>query len=85
MRDDRAARTVDVVLDPMLREELLQAREVDVARKLRHAHHTAELPETVLASAALRLRGAVLKRNARARSVAAGPNLGSVADAVDKA
>jgi hypothetical protein len=73
------------MVHPIITQELLKARQADVARRLRHAHHTSELPPTVFASAAMRLRDALLKRNARARSVAARRNLGSAADAVEKA
>ena len=75
----------DMLNHPTIREKLLRAGEADLARKLRHGHHTTELPPTVLASVAARARIAVFKRNARARSVAPGPNLGSAADASENA
>jgi len=79
------ASTVEEMLSPTIREELLRARQAEVARKLRHAHHTSDLPPSVLASVAARLRDAVFKRNGRARSVAARRNLGSTADAAENA
>ena len=85
MRSGDAASTVEGMLNPIITQELLRAREEDLARKLRHAHHTAELPPTVLASVATRVRDALFKRNARARSVATHRNLGSAADAAEKA
>jgi hypothetical protein len=85
MCSSRAAPTVEGMVHPIITQELVRARQDDVARKLRHAHHTTELPPTVFASAAVRLRDALLKRDTRARSVAAPRNLGSAADAVEKA
>ena len=76
-------RTVGGMFNQMITVELIRAREADVARKLRHAHHTTELPPTVLASLAARVLDAVLKRNARENSVATHRNLGSAADAVE--
>jgi hypothetical protein len=76
-------RTVGGMFNQMITVELIRAREADVARELRHAHHTTELPPTVLASLAKRVLVAVLKRNARESSVAPHRNLGSSADAVE--
>jgi hypothetical protein len=73
------------MVHPIITQELLRARQEELARKLRHAHHTTELPPTVFASALARLRDALPKRIARARSVAARRKLGSAADAVEKA
>jgi hypothetical protein len=73
------------MFNPMISEELLRGREAELARKLRHAHHTSELPPTVLESVAAGIRNAVFKRNARTRSVAGRRNLGSAADGVEKA
>ena len=72
-------------MHPIITQELVRARQEDVARKLRHAHHTAELPPTVLASTAARVRNALFRRNARPRSVALPRKLGSAADAAEKA
>jgi hypothetical protein len=81
MPSGHAARTVERMLNPLINEELLRGREAELARKLRHAHHTSDLPPTVLESVAARIRNAVFRRNARARSVAGRPNLGSAVDA----
>lgn len=85
MRSGEAAPTVEGMINPLLTQELLRARELELALKLRHAHHTADLPPTVLASVATRVRDTLFKRNGRARSVAAPRNLGSAADAAEKA
>jgi hypothetical protein len=73
------------MFNPMIHQELLRAREADMARKLRHAPLTIELPPTVLASWGTRVRNAVFKPNARPRSVAAHRSLGTAADAADNA
>jgi hypothetical protein len=81
MRCASIALTVGCMLNPTIRNELVRAAEADLARKLRHAHHTRNPSPTVLASWARRVRVALLKRKAQARSVAPARNLGSAADA----
>jgi hypothetical protein len=76
-------RTVEGMVNPMFNVELLQAREAEVARKLRHAHHTPELPPTVLASLAARVLNAMFKRSTRQRAVEQQRNVGRDADAVE--
>jgi hypothetical protein len=81
----RAARTVGSMVNPTIREELLRAAEADLARRMRHAHHTSELPPTVLACLTARVRNVQFKRRALERSVAGRRNLRSTADAADNA
>ena len=66
---DGVIRTVEDMVNPMIHLDLMRAREADLERKLRHAHHTAELPPTVLASLGARVLTAVFKRGARQRPV----------------
>jgi hypothetical protein len=69
------------MFDPTFRQELLQAREAELALKLRHAHHTAELPPTVLSATVRRVRNRLFTRKSRPRSVEAPAKLGTAAEA----
>jgi hypothetical protein len=63
------------MINPTFREDLLRLGEQDMARRLRHAPHTAELPRSDLVAR-------VANRLSWTRSVARRGNLGSAADAV---
>jgi hypothetical protein len=60
------------MFDPIFSQELLRAREAELALKLRHAHHTAELPPTVLSATVRRVRDRLFKRESRPK-IGGGP------------
>jgi hypothetical protein len=70
---------------PTITQELLRAREADLARELRHVTHTRDARRPVLSAALVRAHDLLFTRDSRRRSVAAPHKLGSAADAVDEA